>query len=53
MDDIVKVILRAVVQCWPKSKPTIQTQFFEKDTKFPEKFVATFGKLLLRMAQLP
>ena len=43
MDDIVKVILRAVSHIWPKAKPTITTQFFEADTKQPEKFIVTLG----------
>ena len=45
MDDIVKAILRAVSQVWPKAKPTITTQFFEADTKQPEKFVVTLGDI--------
>ncbi len=41
-----------MVQCWPKSKPIIQTQFFEKDTKFPEKFVATLSDYELHKVAL-
>lgn len=52
MDDIVKLILRAVSQTWPKSKPQIITQFFEADTKFPEKFVATLTEPELHKVSL-
>jgi hypothetical protein len=52
MDDIVKAILRAVSQTWPKSKPTITIQFFEADTKFPEKFVATLSDYELHKVAL-